>query len=116
MSSLWKIAPGQNRQPQTEDKTSAFGRKATDSSLRSATLRPAARGKLEECEVVGRELVGAGRHTPTMLRLYPEGYLCPMQHGPAVQEFHDAGLDHRRSIVREYDRRDNHVAAVIDDD
>ena len=49
-------------------------------------------------------------------RLYPEGYLCPMQHGPAVQEFHDAGLDRRRSIVREYDRRDNHVAAVIDDD
>jgi len=50
------------------------------------------------------------------IRLDPEGYLCPMQHGPAVQELHNAGLDRRRSIVWKYDCRDDHVAAVVEDD
>jgi hypothetical protein len=39
-----------------------------------------------------------------------------MQNGPAVQKLNDAGLDRRRSIVREYDCRDDHVAAVVQDD
>jgi hypothetical protein len=47
---------------------------------------------------------------------YSEGYLYPAQYGPAVQEIHDDRLDRRRSIVREYDCRNNHVAAVVEDD
>jgi hypothetical protein len=39
-----------------------------------------------------------------------------MQYGPAVQKLDYAGLDRRRSIVREYDCRDDHVAAVAEDD
>src|SRR5262245_62999326 len=39
-----------------------------------------------------------------------------MHHGFAVEKLHDAGLDHRRTIVREYDRRDDHVAAVVEHD
>src|SRR6516164_6753822 len=39
-----------------------------------------------------------------------------MHHGLAVEKRHDAGLDRRRSIVRQYDRRDDHVAAVVEHD
>jgi hypothetical protein len=49
-------------------------------------------------------------------RLYPEGYLCPMQYGAAVQKLHDAGLDRRGSIVREYGCRHDHIAAIAEGD
>ena len=51
-----------------------------------------------------------------MGRSYPEGQLGPMHYGPAVEKFHDAGLDRRWSIVREHGRRDDHVAAIVEDD
>jgi len=49
-------------------------------------------------------------------RLYPEGYLCPMQYGAAVQKLHDTGLDRRGSIVREYGCRHDHIAAIAEGD
>src|SRR6516165_6511931 len=53
---------------------------------------------------------------PTMGSSYPQRQLCPMHHRFAVEKRHDAGLDRRRSIVRQYDRRDDHVAAVVEHD
>ena len=59
----------------------------------------------------------ATRTSPrTIGRLYAEGYLCPMQHIPAVQKLHDDGLDRRRSIVWEHHCRDDHVAPVAEGD
>src|SRR5262249_28069721 len=43
------------------------------------------------------------RSAPTG-RLYAESDLCPMHHRPAVEKLHEAGLDRRRSIMREHDR------------
>ena len=40
----------------------------------------------------------------------------PVQNGPAVQKHDDARLDRRRSVVRQHDCRDDHVAAIVEDD
>src|SRR5260370_20516696 len=39
-----------------------------------------------------------------------------MQYGCAVKEVDDGRFDSWRSITRQHDRRNNHVAAVIEDD
>src|SRR5262245_7602815 len=49
-------------------------------------------------------------------RSYPYRDLGPTHHRSAVEKFHDAGLDRRRSVVREHGRRDDHVAAVVEGD
>jgi hypothetical protein len=59
----------------------------------------------QECRQIGRRMVSD-----------PEGDLRPMQHVCAVEKLHRSGLYLCGSIMRKHDRRDDHIAAVVEDD